>query len=302
MNGKRILVSGLTNIEHSVNVHSFPIDYSPIQYAFDESSIAVAGTAYNIACALSRLGDEVDYTTVLGRDPISDWVHNTLRQQGLRSINAFPLLERTCSSTVLFDDAGRRKIYCDLRDIQDLVLPIGSFRENLEACDGVIVTNINFNDALIRGARQFGKPVFTDVHVLHDIHDPYNRRFMENADVLFLSDEGLPTEPEEFLLAIWREYHSQVIVLGRGDKGALLFDGQTREFHYQEAVYTRPIVNTVGAGDALFSAFVHFYLKGDSSFESLKKATYFASYKIGESGGSVGFPSEKDLLDLLPTH
>ena len=57
--------------------------------------------------------------------------------------------------------------------------------------------------------------------------------------------------------------------------------------------------NTVGAGDALVSAFVHFYLKGEAPVEALRKASYFASYKIGESGASKGFLTEEALLKLL---
>ena len=57
-------------------------------------------------------------------------------------------------------------------------------------------------------------------------------------------------------------------------------------------------MNTVGAGDALFSAFTHFYVKGKSAIESLRYATIFASYKIGESGASKGFLSEEALTNL----
>ena len=64
------------------------------------------------------------------------------------------------------------------------------------------------------------------------------------------------------------------------------------------AVSIRPVVNTVGAGDALFSAFAHFYVKGNDPTEALSKATVFASYKIGESGASKGFLTE-DALSAL---
>ena len=67
-----------------------------------------------------------------------------------------------------------------------------------------------------------------------------------------------------------------------------------------EAVTVRPIVNTVGAGDALFSSFLHFYVSGNyTPIECLKYATYFAGYKIGESGGAEGFLKEVDLLNLI---
>ena len=80
-------------------------------------------------------------------------------------------------------------------------------------CGGIVICNINFNDELIKNAKKFGKPVFTDVHILTDIHDSYNKRFLEQADVVFLSDEGLPCCPEDFVMSIYFETHTFIIIL-----------------------------------------------------------------------------------------
>lgn len=86
------------------------------------------------------------------------------------------------------------------------------------SCDGLILCNINFNDELIKNAKKIGKPVFTDLQDLSDIHDFYNRRFLQNADVIFLSDEKIQGNHEDFLLALHREYQNKIIVLGQGKK------------------------------------------------------------------------------------
>jgi len=36
------------------------------------------------------------------------------------------------------------------------------------------------------------------------------------------------------------------------------------------AVQTRPVVNTIGAGDALFSAFVHGYLQSGDPYQAIR--------------------------------
>lgn len=64
------------------------------------------------------------------------------------------------------------------------------------------------------------------------------------------------------------------------------------------AVRTRKVVSTIGAGDALFSAFIYFYSKNRCPFEALKNATVFASYKIGENGAASGFLPESELLEI----
>jgi sugar/nucleoside kinase (ribokinase family) len=58
------------------------------------------------------------------------------------------------------------------------------------------------------------------------------------------------------------------------------------------------VVNTVGAGDALCSSFVHYYAKGLKADEALMRAQIFASYKIGFDGASVGFATEVKVEEL----
>ena len=94
---------------------------------------------------------------------------------------------------------------------------------------------------------------------MSDIHDSYNKRFLQNADIIFLSDEKIQGNHEDLLLALRREYQNKIIVLGQGKKGAMILDSDLKKVFSIESVYTRPVVNTVGAGDALFSAFVHYY-------------------------------------------
>ena len=91
---------------------------------------------------------------------------------------------------MLYDPDGRRQIYCDLKDIQEQSLPPASV--GLDNCAIAAICNINFNRALIKAAKAKGAVTATDVHVLSDIEDDYNRDFMENADILFLSDEAQP--------------------------------------------------------------------------------------------------------------
>ena len=55
-----VLVSGLVNVETSVKVRKFPIEYYPIDYPFFGVESHIAGVAYNLAKALTTLGDDVD--------------------------------------------------------------------------------------------------------------------------------------------------------------------------------------------------------------------------------------------------
>lgn len=64
------------------------------------------------------------------------------------------------------------------------------------------------------------------------------------------------------------------------------------------AVQVGEIVNTVGAGDALFSGFLHHFAWGYRPLDALARAQVFASAKIRVSGAANGFPAEKEMESL----
>lgn len=162
----------------------------------------------------------------------------------------------------------------------------------------IVACNINFNRNLLKKAKADGKLIATDVHVLSDIEDVYNMDFMQCADILFLSDEAIRTDAEDFLMEIEKRYGNEIIVLGQGSEGALMYVKKQGKFYDFPAVKTGRIVNTVGAGDALFSGFIHYYAKGADVTEALKKAEIFASYKIGFDGVANGFADEQKIEEL----
>lgn len=294
-----ILVSGLLNTETTVAVRGFPIAYYPIDYPFFGVNTAVSGVAFNIAKALRTLGDEVCLNSMVGRDFPAAYIRKSLEELGIDTNRVQPMLEKTPASVVLYDPEGKRQIYCDLKDIQETACDFSP--EAVKDADLVVACNINFNRPLLRLAKQAGKRIATDVHVLRDIHDGYNREFMEHADILFLSDEGIGEDYRGFLMALAGTYACSVIVLGRGAKGAAMYLRETNAVTEMPAASVGKPVNTVGAGDALFSAFVHFYAAGFDPVEALHRAQIFAAYKITVNGASQGFLTGEEMERLRRT-
>ncbi len=286
-----ILISGLVNVETTVQVRQFPIEYYPIDYPFFGVNTAVSGVGYNISGALLMLGDRVKLTSMTGTDFQAAYIRDTFDRCGIPTEHLLPVLDQTPSSVILYEPSGRRQVWCDLKDIQDREYPF--IPDMLQNIDAVVACNINFSRPLLALAKAAGKLIATDVHVLSDIYDEYNRDFLQAADVLFLSDEAVGEHYEPFLRGLYDTYHTPVIVLGRGSKGAALCENGV--ITALSAVQVGPVTNTVGAGDALFSAFLHYYCKGLSSLEALKRAQLFASAKITANGGGAGFVDENQI-------
>ncbi len=193
---------------------------------------------------------------------------------------------------------GRRQINVDLKDIQGVIYPGDMFEREMTRCDLLALCNINFSRPFLRQARRAGKMIATDVHTIGELYDEYNREFMEAANILFMSDESLPTGPEDWARQVTHAYGTDILVIGLGAEGALLSVRKDNFVERIPIVRTRPVVNTIGAGDALFSAFLYTYQTSGDPYESIQKAVVFASYKIGEKGAAEGFLDREGLEKL----
>lgn len=290
-----VLVSGLINVETTLRVEGFPIAYQPVLYPFGGVHSTVSGVGYNITRALTTLGDEVRFLSLIGGDAAGRLVAGALAEDALPAEDVLPIVPETAQSVIIYDEAGRRQINVDLKDIQERSYPAERFQAALAACELAVLCNINWNRPFLAPAAASDVIVASDVHTIGDLEDEYNADFMAAADILFMSDEALPTTPEKWAAQAQNRYKAAIIVIGLGKEGALL---AVREDNFREripAIYTRPVVNSIGAGDALFSAFLHEYGRSRDPYAAIRRAVVFASYKIGTTGAASGFLTGPEL-------
>jgi acarbose 7IV-phosphotransferase len=291
----RIFVSGLINLEVTLRVDGFPIAYAPVRYPFHGVRSSVSGVGFNVAKALATLGDDVHFASMVGADFAGDFAKAALKQAGISPQYVVAILEQTPHSVILFDKEGRRQINVDLKDIQERAYPDDLFERGSDGCSLLALCNINFSRSLLPKAKASGRLIATDVHAISSLDDDYNRDFMVAANILFMSDDLLPDPPEEWARKVVSRFGNEIVVIGLGGAGALL---SVKRDHFLERVPAHPApktTNTIGAGDALFSAFVHFYASSRDPYAAIQKATIFAAHKIAETGAADGFLTEDEV-------
>jgi len=291
----RILVSGLINIETTLKVDGFPIPYFPVRYPFHGVNSTVSGVGYNIAKALITLGSEVSFLSIIGDDLAAQQVRTALHAEGIPAEGVLSLMPDTAQSVILYDSDGTRQIHVDLKDIQERIYPGDVFEQEMTKSDLLVLCNINFSRPFLSQALKVNKTIATDVHTLGSLVDEFNRDFLQAANILFMSDENLPTNPEDWARQVTHTYAPDILVIGLGAEGALLSVPADHFVERIPALQIRPVVNTIGAGDALFSAFLHAYLISGDPYDAIQKAVVFASYKIGEKGAAEGFLTDEAL-------
>lgn len=300
----RVLVAGLINIETTLAVEGFPIPYEPIRYPFFGVAATVSGVGFNVARALTRLGNEVVFAGMIGRDAAGSEARNELAAMGVADRFLLPEMAETPRSVILYEPSGRRMIHVDLKDIQDHRYPEHRIAEAMDGVDLVVACNINFARPFLGAAKKAGITIASDVHAISSIEDNYNRDWLQNAEILFASDEQLPVSASEWLATIRDRFAPRIGVVGCGGDGALLLERDQPVPVARPARTPRAIVNTVGAGDALFSAFIDGALRGLPTTVALERAILFAGWKIGEKGAAQGLLTASELDRIfaqLPT-
>lgn len=297
----RFLISGHINIETTLRIESFPLNYNPVNYPFFGINNTIAGVGYNISKALKTLGNELNLLSLVGPDMAGQQVRAALTAENLPAEYVLTA-NHTGQAVIIFEKTGRRQIHTDLKNIQDQRYSAEMFEQALTQAEVCALCNINFSRPMLAPARAAGKSVATDVHALSSLDDEYNADFMRAAHVLFLSHERLPVPPEEFAREVLQRFGNEVVVIGCGGEGAVLAVRQDNFVGRFPAVTVRPIVNTIGAGDALFSAFLHNYARTRNPYTALQLAMVFAAWKIGATGAAEGFLTEAELVRLAEKH
>lgn len=298
----RIAVAGLINIETTLKVEGFPVEYAAVRYPFFGVNSSISGVGYNVCKALITLGHEPQFMSLIGQDDAARLVAGELSALGVAQRGVLPLLDHTPQSVILYDPSGRRAIFTDLKDIQERTYPSDTANALLDGAALAVMGNINFSRPLLAMAQARHIPIATDVHAIGDLHDAYNRDYMAAATLLFQSHEHLPCAPGDWIARLWETYQTPISVVGLGADGALLGLYEGRQRVHVPAVISRPVVSTIGAGDALFSAFLHTYLETGDPLAALRRAVVFASYKIGVAGAADGFLDAHGLSVLCSKH
>ncbi len=291
----KFLVAGVTQIETIVRVDKIPVVYSPITSANDSIFTAMGGDAYNESLALKWLGDDVTFMSIVGRNQDLSLINPHDRKITLSTQYIIPQMEATPTEVVLYDKDRKQQIFEDIKDLRENVYDMSMVAPIAEACDMMVLANANFCRPFAKEAAARKKPIAVNIRNYHREKEKYNTDFLEPAKVLYFSDDTLGEDPYEFIDRIARTYGTDIIILGQGREGLILYDkAQNLRVHYK-TVKTNEVVNTIGAGNALFACFLHYYMENGDSVNAIKSALLFASYKIGYMGTSNGFMTTDQL-------
>jgi len=279
-------------------------------------AMSMAGSESNVAIGLARLGHSVRWAGRVGADEVGSFILRTLRS------------ESVLVDTVMVDPGRRTGLMLAERRISDLSR-VSYYRERsagsaLNTSDAALalaeiprilhVTGITpaisdsaaaAVDWAVRHARDAGALVSVDVNYrarLWTIDEarPALSALVRGADIVIASEDELGlvvATPSDELAAAEElaEFGVRDLVIKRGARGATVW--RHRAAYHAEAIRV-PVLDTIGAGDALTAGYLSGVLDGLDPATALHRGTVTASFAVAAVGDWEGLPN-RDELSLL---
>ena len=291
----KFLVAGVVQRETIVKVDNIPIGYMGITERPNTIFTSTGGDAYNESLALKWLGNSVDLMSMVGEGESMDLVNPPGCEVELVTDYVLPRLADTPIAVLFYDENRKQQIFEDIKNLGDVPYDLALFRERAKRAEMLVVSDANFCRPLIGIGKELRKPIAVNIREYTEEKAYFNEDFLKGGDILYISDDRLVGDPYEFVKLLAAKYRPQIIILGQGAAGLILYDKNKNIIAHYNTVKTHKTVNTVGAGNALFSCFLHFDNKTKDSVFAVKNAMLFASYKIGFMGTSSGFMTEEEI-------
>lgn len=283
------LFVGLTTIDIQYYVHEFPKQNGKIKT--NPPSMFVGGPAANAAIASAALGDDVLFVTSIGNTPFKQFIMDDMKSHGVKVIDLMSEKEvaPVIATVITSINGGDRSI-------------LSHFPSNVDPEDrmGKIVRETQFDAVLIDGfypevakqaiieAKKQSIPVVFD----GGSYKSYLPDLFKYIDYAICSNDfnpdGLNTVDDIF--SYLESFGIEQLAITRGGDPLVT---QSSGKRLETEVNKVEVVDTLGAGDFLHGAFMH-YLSSNNFEESIKKASRVASF-------SCSFPGTRSWIKELNT-
>ncbi|MCM3883926.1 carbohydrate kinase family protein [Frankia sp. R82] len=243
------------------------------------------------------MGSGVRLATFLGADNAGRLARETLIRAGLTGPGILTA-DAIAQSAVLVDPDGRRQIITDLKDLPERHYPISVFEQLVDGATLASISTIGFARGLLPVAAAARVPIAVDLQATSGLQDSYLTDWIDHASIVFCSAENLTVDPAVFAREVLTHGRARIVVVGLGAAGCLLAlpDREPR------VIATRApfgVVDTTGAGDALFAGFLHAWLRTQDPDRALATAVLAAGWTVGFPGTSR-HPTTADLVAVDP--
>lgn len=280
----RVVVLGSVNVDLTVRTARLPRAGETVLGS--RLHRAQGGKGGNQAVAAARAGADVSLCAAVGTDSFGDDALRALADAGVDVAGVVRVEEPTGTAVILVDDAGENEI---------VVVPGANLRARGSRVDWragdvaatVLEVPLDAVETFLAQARAAGaRTVLNAAPATREA-----RRLLPLTDVLCVNESELDALGPEPLAA------GTAVVTTLGSRGIRLVDG---EGTFSVPAHDVPVVDTVGAGDAVCGVLAAGLAEGRSLRESVVRANAAAAMAV-RSAGARSSPTRAELDRFLVT-
>ena len=280
---KKVFICGGASYNSVITLDEFPSPEPQTihQCHFNET---IGNTGAGKALNLSKLDFDITFHTVIGKDTFGDKVLSYLEHPNLNVITDIDqngterhvnIMNSKGERISIFVNPNSEKIHIDYSKLEDYITK----------SDFTFINISNYCRSIIPICKTLEKEIWTDLHD-YDGKNPYHQDFIDASDYIFFSSERFKDYRQFITKQI--EAGKKLLVCTHGENGATALS-QKEDWIEIKAIKSYKMINTNGAGDALFSGFLYGYSKGFDILKCMQVATITA----GLSVESLGISSEE---------
>lgn len=296
-----VVVVGSVNVDLPLQVDRLPLVGETISAQAAPSTLGGKGANQAVAC--SRLGVDVQFLGLVGRDDAGDFAVARLNAEGVTMLAARRSDRGTGRAFVLRGPAGESTIILVQGANGDLTAADVQAVQAALADAACVLLQLEIGDDAVRAAADAARGLVVlnpaparavPPEVLHRVDVLVPNR-LELAQLL-----GLPQVPQSVDDVISAARHidgPKAIVVTLGEQGCVVLD-RGRSEHIPAAAVTA--VDTTAAGDSFCGALVVDLLSGHDLSHAAHSAARAAAFTVTKQGAADALPTRFDLRSAAP--
>ena len=261
----------------------------------------------NAACAMQRLGADVDLICKVGNDYWGEIGLKTLRDYGIGTKHVIIAPDfNTLIGIVMVDAAGKNSI---ILGGDTASFTAEEITRSIDACGefGYFITGFEIEAASALCAARYARALGAYT-ILNPSPAPkaaedlscFNLCVLNESecrDLLRLRAEDFPLDAEAAAALLCRSYNIPAAVLTLGGEGCVLYDGARSERIPATDVKA---VDTSGAGDSFLAALCCSLTRGHSLGDACRFAALYSGLAVQKQGTFPSFATLSELKDRYP--
>lgn len=274
----------------------------------------VGGAELNVAIGCARLGLKSGWISSLGNDDFGNFILRSVRADNVDT-SEVKLVDGHPTSVyfreVLSDGSSRSFYYRENsptstmkpEDLNEEYFKKSKVLHITGVFPSILKNNQNIILEAIRLAKKNGLLISFDPNIrlkmwTKEEAKEFINSILSDVDILLVGDEEVElllntTDLEQAIKAFYG-YGISKVVIKRGDKGAMGYDGEN--LFYVDGIVPKALVDTVGAGDGFAAGFLTSTIKGESFEDSIRFGNAVGSLVVGVEGDNEGLPYYEDVL------